>query len=292
MERRPWARQRTGSTTSRDSNVTAAAERLGRPISSHRSSAPARTGGTLRGALAGLTRPYGDRRWDLFLRATAAAALAGIPIAIAFPRAIPLVWLAVITPPMNGPLSPVMPTTYEPMLIEAAKYAAPLAVALVALVGVLYMEYVNWHAYAWAIGLQRFAAIRERPWVRRSVRAFSRSPFWTVAVFAFTPMPYWVARCLAILEGFSLRRYYLATAVGRFPRYLLYAVFGSLVPVPTWVLLLVIVIPAVAIIGVRLARGERPVEVDRPATRGDHAGRTSARLAAQPLPAEPLTPQP
>lgn len=239
-----------------------------------------------------LTRPRGDRRWDLFLRATVVAALAGIPIAVAFPQAIPLVWLAVITPPMNGPLSPVMPTTYEPMLIEASKYAAPLAVALIALVGVLYMEYVNWHAYAWAIGLQRFAAIRERPWVRRSVKAFSRWPFWTVAVFAFTPLPYWVVRCLAILEGYSLRRYYAATAVGRFPRYLLYAVFGSLVPVPTWILVLVIVIPAAVIIGIKLAQGEPPVELDTPATRRDHAVPASTHRAPQPLPTESLTPQP
>ncbi|MBI3983129.1 MAG: VTT domain-containing protein [Gemmatimonadetes bacterium] len=202
----------------------------------------------------------GDRRWDLFLRATAVAALVGIPVALAFPGLIPLVWLAVMTPPFNGPLSPVMPTSYEPLLIEAAKHAAPVAVAAVALPGVLYAEYVNWHAYAWALNLQRFAAMRERPWIRRSVAAFGRSPFWTVAVFAFTPLPYWVARCLAIMRGYPLPRYYAATAVGRFPRYLLYACFGSVVHVPTWILIGIIVVPASIAIGLSLARRERAPE--------------------------------
>lgn len=211
-----------------------------------------------------LGRPHGDRRWDVFLRATALVGLMGIPVLVFVPTATPLVWLAVLSLPANSPLSPVLPTFFEPLIVEAAKWASVWAVTLVASAGYMYMEYLNWHVYAWVLNWDRLAALRARPTVRWGVRLFARSPFWMVVIFAFTPLPFWAGRSLAILHRYPLRRFLLATAVGRVPRWAFYAWFGDRVNVPTWILAGVIVVPAAVLITGRLLRGESLTDELRP----------------------------
>lgn len=203
-----------------------------------------------------LTKPHGDRRWDVFLRASGVVALLGIPVLQLIPNSAPLVWLAVLSLPANSPLSPILPTFFEPIIIEAAKWEPAWAVTAVATVGYMYMEYLNWHVYAWVLNWDRLEGFRARPSVRWGVRMFGHSPFWMVVIFAFTPLPFWAGRALAILYRYPLRWFMLATVVGRVPRWLIYAWFGGTVSVPTWILVGVIVVPAALVIGARLVRGE------------------------------------
>lgn len=207
-----------------------------------------------------LVRPRGDRRWDAFLRATALVGLLGLPVLVFLPNSAPLVWLAVLSLPANSPLSPLLPTFFEPLIIEAAKWAPAWAVTLVACAGYMYMEYLNWHVYAWVLNWDRMAGFRSRPSVRWGVRLFARSPFWMVVIFAFTPLPFWAGRALAILHRYPLRRFMLATAVGRVPRWFFYAWLGDRVHIAPWILIAVIVVPAAVVIGGRLLRGEPLLE--------------------------------
>ena len=203
-----------------------------------------------------LLRPRGDRRWDWFRRGPVVVAVAGIGLSIALPSAIPLVWLAVLSIPANSPLSPILPTLFEPIIIEAGKFASPWCVSAVALGGYLYTEYVNWHLYAWVLEGERAAWLRRQAWVQKSVDYFARAPFVTVVVFAFTPLPFWAARSLAILRRYPLMPFMVATTVGRWPRFFLYAWLGSAVQIPVWALVAVIVGGVVAVVGGRVARGE------------------------------------
>lgn len=217
-----------------------------------------------------LVKPRGDRRWDALLRMTAVAGLLGIPTILLFPGTVTLVWLGVLSLPANSPLSPIIPTAFEPLIMEAAKWEHVWAVTAVATAGYMYMEYVNWHVYAWVLGWERLTGIRERPSVRWGIRHFGRFPFWTVIVFAFTPLPFWVARMLAVLYRYPLRKFMAATFVGRMPRILIYAWFGQILRVPTWMLVTFIFGTAAVVIVGRLIRGEpvfketgSPVEVTR-----------------------------
>ena len=203
-----------------------------------------------------LVRPRGDGRWDVFLRATALVSLLGIPVLFFVANSAPLVWLAVVSLPANSPLSPLLPTFFEPLIIEAAKWAPVWAVTLVACSGYMYMEYLNWHVYGWVLNWDRMAGFRSRRSVRWGVRMFAHSPFWMVVIFAFTPLPFLAGRALAILHQYPLGRFMLATAVGRVPRWWLYAWFGSRMHIPVWILVAVIVLPALAVIVPRLVRGE------------------------------------
>jgi hypothetical protein len=186
-------------------------------------------------------RPRGGRHWDLILRATGVAGLIGIALVLLVPGSAVLVWFAVMALPANGPLSPVVPAAFEPLIMEAAKYEHPLAVTGVGLGAYMFTEWVNWHIYAWALSRERLAGVRKTRWVRWGIERFGRAPFTTTLVFAFTPVPFWVARCLAILEGYPIGRFMVATAVGRAPRILIYAWLGAVLQVPTVALAAVLV---------------------------------------------------
>ncbi len=205
-----------------------------------------------------MTAARGGRRWDLFLRATAALALLGIPLLVLVPSSAPLVCLAILSVPANGPLSPIMPVTFEPLIMEVAKFAAPIWVTLVGAFAQAYAEVLNFYLYRWVLTRQRLSGFREHPWIKRSVKAFARAPFLTTVVFAFTPLPFWVSRVLAILDGYSLVRFITASLVGRLPRIFFYAWLGDALRVPTWVLVALVLGGPALIVLWRLAR-HRPV---------------------------------
>jgi membrane protein YqaA with SNARE-associated domain len=188
-----------------------------------------------------LVQPRGGRAADLVLRSTGVIALLGIPLTIAFPRLVPLIWLAVVSLPASGPLGPIMPAALEPVVMEAAKYEKPIWVTLVALSTYVYMEYLNWHIYRWVLDRDLLSRFRDHRRVRTAVRYFARYPFATTVVAAATPFPCWVIRVLAVLHGYPMRPYLIAIAIGRFPRIYLYAWLGGFLQIPTVVLLAVVV---------------------------------------------------
>jgi uncharacterized membrane protein YdjX (TVP38/TMEM64 family) len=206
-------------------------------------------------------RPHGDRAWDLMLRSIGVAALVGIPVVLAFPRSVPLVWLAIVSLPASGPLGPVMPAALEPIVMEAAKYEAAIWVTLVALASYVYMEFLNWHIYRWVLDRDALSRFRTHRRVQTAVRYFAKYPFVTVAVGAATPFPCWVMRVLAVLHKYPLRPYLIATGIGRFPRIYLYAWLGSFLRIPTVVLVGVVVGSTAVVLVHRLVkrlRGDAP----------------------------------
>lgn len=205
----------------------------------------------------------GDARWDLMIRGTGLVALAGIPCAILRPDTLPAVWFTLVALAVNGPFSPVLPTAFEPLIMEAATWMPILAVTLIGTAVSLYAEYLNYHLYAWVLGRKRFAGLGQKGWMQHSVRWFERAPFTTTVVFAFTPLPFWVARILCIYGRGDLRVFMLGTAIGRLPRIFIYAWLGSVLEVPAVVLAAVGIGTAVLVIAVRLARG-RPVLEEAP----------------------------
>jgi uncharacterized membrane protein YdjX (TVP38/TMEM64 family) len=64
-----------------------------------------------------------------------------------------------------------------------------------------------------------------------------RAPFWTTVIVIFSPIPDSAVRILAPLGRYPLPHFLAAVALGRFPRLLLIAGFGMLVPIPAWFLL-------------------------------------------------------
>jgi hypothetical protein len=212
---------------------------------------------TLMHALRALVKKRGDKRWDIFLRGTAAAGLALIPIALLFPDYAALVWLAVVGLPANGPLGPILPTAFEPLMMEAVKYHPPIEVALVSLAVYMYMEYLNVHIYRWILSFKKLEKLRANRWTQKGVEYFSKKPFLTTMVVASLPLPFWVVRCLAILRGYELKRYMVATCLGRFPRLYVYAWVGEKLMLPRFVLVGIAVGGALVLIAWRVIKGKK-----------------------------------
>ena len=162
--------------------------------------------------------------------------------------------------PANSPLGPVMPTLFEPFVMEVAKYNAPLLVTTVATGVYVYMEFVNWYVYGWILNWDRFNALPEKRWIKWGVSKFARFPFMTILFFAATPVPFWVVRCLAILKKYPLGIFLVATAIGRFPRFYMYAWLGDKLLVPTPILLAVAFGTAIILVTWKLLHGRRMLE--------------------------------
>lgn len=213
--------------------------------------------------------------WSAFLWATALVGLAGIPLVIYFPSTIPLVWLWVVGIPANSPIAPLFPTAFEPLMMEAVKYQPVLTVALVANGSFVYMEFINWHTFAWVLHWNSLERLRKNRWVRWGLKHYSRAPLLTVFMFATTPLPFWVARSLAILHKTPFWPYMAVMAVGRFPRLLIYAWIGSVLLPPTWLLISLALGTGLILIGWRLIRRQRLLQdsvLDQGARPTDPAG--------------------
>ena len=138
---------------------------------------------------------------------------------------------------VHGPLSPFLPTAFEATLLYYARLYPAWLLALVGTLSASVAEGVNYRLVDWATGFPKLARLAHRPGVRWSVAAFQRAPFWTTAIVILSPIPDSAVRVLAPLARYPLPKFLGAVALGRFPRLLLIAGVGGLVPVPTWGLL-------------------------------------------------------
>lgn len=180
-----------------------------------------------------LTRRRGTPQWNAVIRGSGVIALLALYPTIRWPEIAGLVGFLGITIALNGPLSPLFPAMFEPVLVLAGRFYPPLVIGVVATAGTLYIEYINYYLYRYAVFHPRLERAREHFWVRKSAQLFQWSPFWAIVLLAFTPLPYWVARILAPLIRYPIGRYLLATFIGRFPRLWAYAAVGTLLPFST-----------------------------------------------------------
>lgn len=215
--------------------------------------------GTPRGSL--LTRRFGNTLWDRFLRATAIVLLLAIPLAIYVPGAGGMVAFGLVTIWVNGPIAPFLPSTYEPIVILFGRVYPPLLVAAVGTAGTIYAEYVNYHVYRRVLAfssLERARTSRLSTWV---LKRFRRAPFFTIWLCSWSILPYWPVRFISPMAGYDVRRQLVATALGRFPRIWLFAVFGAWLQVDIGLLALIsvgLIVLAVTIFAVlRARRGPR-----------------------------------
>ena len=151
---------------------------------------------------------------------------------------------------VHGPLSPLLPTAFEATLLYYARFYPAWVLALVGTAAASLAETINYWLVDWAAELPKVSALKAGKTVRWSIDAFSRAPFWTTAIVIFSPIPDSAVRILAPLSRYPLAKFLVAVACGRFPRLLLIAGFGVLVPLPTWLLL----VGTVALVGLTVVR--------------------------------------
>lgn len=173
-----------------------------------------------------LTRPRGNRLWDGVVRGTGLLGLLGIALVELLPETAALVGFSIFTIWMTGPLSPLFPTGYEPVLMVMGRVYTPLLVAAVGMATQIYVEFFNYHLHRRLLALDAAESLRESTIVRKLQGYFERHPFFVVWFCAWSPVPYWTVRVLAPLSGYPLGRYMAATVLGRFPKLWVFAALG------------------------------------------------------------------
>ena len=138
---------------------------------------------------------------------------------------------------VHGPLSPLLPTAFETTLLYYVRVYPVWLLAVVGTLGASLAEALNYRLVDWAAELPKLAALKQGRMVQWSIGAFLRAPFWTTAIVIFSPIPDSAVRILAPLGEYPLPKFLAAVALGRFPRLLLIAGLGVLVPIPTTLLL-------------------------------------------------------
>lgn len=180
-----------------------------------------------------LLRPRGSPQWDAVVRGTGViAALALYPTAH-WPEVAGLVGFLAVTIVLNGPLAPLLPASYEPVLIVTGRVYPALVVALVGVAGTLYIEFLNYHLYRATLRHPRVRPAFRSALVRKTVALFTRHPFLCVWLCAWSPLPFWAVRFLAPLSGYPVAPFLWATFLGRLPRLWFFAALGAIVPLPT-----------------------------------------------------------
>jgi membrane protein YqaA with SNARE-associated domain len=125
-----------------------------------------------------------------------------------------------------------LPTTW--LIVWAAAPAeghglglAPLAVATG---GAVATAVANMHDYYLLTFLYRYRPVRKvraTALYRRAAKWYNRAPLATLAAASFLPIPIDFVRLLAISEGYSRWKFALGSLVGRWPRYLAFAVLAD-----------------------------------------------------------------
>jgi membrane protein YqaA with SNARE-associated domain len=101
---------------------------------------------------------------------------------------------------------------------------------VVATVGALATAVANMHDYYLLTYLYRFRSVQKIRTTRLYHRVagwYNRAPFATLAAASFLPIPIDFVRLLAISEGYSRLKFALGSLVGRWPRYLAFAILAE-----------------------------------------------------------------
>ena len=141
-----------------------------------------------------LRQRYGNVTWDGILRGSGLLALTAIPVVLYSPRIGELVAFLLITLWVNGPLSPFLPTTYEPVLMLFGRVYPPILIGGLGILGTLYVEYLNYHLYQRVLGHSALKGMRRSNVIRGTIKLFQRAPFFTVWLCSWSPLPYWAVR--------------------------------------------------------------------------------------------------
>jgi uncharacterized membrane protein YdjX (TVP38/TMEM64 family) len=139
----------------------------------------------------------------------------------------------------HGPASPLLPAAFEPVLMAYGRTHPPLLIALVAVVTTVIMESGNYLGYGYLLRSRRLTRVRASS--ARLTALFARRPFLVCLVVAATPLPDWGVRILGAFARYPARRYLLAFALGRVPKFWLLATLGQALQLSGSVLLAIAV---------------------------------------------------
>lgn len=135
------------------------------------------------------------------------------------------------------PANSILPLPHEPGVLYFSLFAGPLPLAFAGAVGAGLAALLDRAFVGWAFTTRGGQKLSRAPSWQRLTRLLLRAPTATVIAVSFTGFPPIQAVRLLVLSarGMTARRYALATALGRFPRFYLIALVGRALAPPAWI---------------------------------------------------------
>jgi len=198
--------------------------------------------------------------WQAFCVGLGACGALGLALMILAPDLLGIFLCALYAIPSNS----VFPIPHEPGVLFFAKSYDPVWIAAATTYGSVVMSFADYAMIESVLRRSRLARqTRDSRLLQWGVRWMKRWPFGVVVVFSLVPLPISLVRVLAPVAGYPIGRYIAAQIVGRFPRFLVLAMIGHAIQVPTWLLAtLTIVLIAVLYLAGRETRAGEEAEDD------------------------------
>jgi len=134
------------------------------------------------------------------------------------------------------------------LVLLASQSTSPAAAASVAALATPIAFTLEYQIYSLIIHHGRVLNVRKVEFFTKLLSSFTRRPFSTLTLAAFLPIPAEPLRLYAIASNYSLWRYALAGMAGRVPRYLLIAWIGQQFGAPTWLVIVIVLLPLVIVL--------------------------------------------
>ncbi len=135
---------------------------------------------------------------------------------------------------------PIVP--HEPVYLYFSKFYSPLTVTLVAFMGTLATEFINYHVFSFFKDTKSLQNVQNTGLVKKLIRLFNKAPFSALWVAGFLPIPFYPFRFLVVWAEYPLVKYMLSIVLSRPPRFFLFALFGRNVPLPDYALALLFLV--------------------------------------------------
>lgn len=127
---------------------------------------------------------------------------------------------------------------YDPSVLYFGKFHPSLNVAMIGIAGTLVTEILNYSVFKFVTDLNAFKKIRHKKIISKPVDLFNKAPFPALLIAAFLPIPFYPFRFLVVIAHYPLIKYIVAVFIGRAPRLYLIALFGHIIKLPDYILLI------------------------------------------------------
>ena len=131
---------------------------------------------------------------------------------------------------------------HEPVLLYFGRFHKPLTVALVAVVGTVFAEAINYSVFRFVADINFFKKINSTKMITRIVELFSRFQFAAILVAGFTPIPFYPIRFLVVMSHYPILKYLAAVFLSRAPRFYILAQIGYTIKIPDYALIVLFII--------------------------------------------------
>jgi uncharacterized membrane protein YdjX (TVP38/TMEM64 family) len=185
------------------------------------------------------THHFGDREWDAALRATGVVGIIAIPLILLVPGIEALVLLVLAVLWLRSPVAAFSMIGLEPLLMLYGRLYPVWLVVLVATAASVVVEIISLHVMRGVMALRLLERVRGHVRGSKLMALFQRRPGVAIAVAALSPVPDWVTRSIGAVARYPIGRYVLADTIGRLPKIWIPVALGSVLIIPSKVLLAV-----------------------------------------------------